>query len=191
MAQKINLNPSVVKIIIIVSIALTVGANVGVFLLGQSLITENAKGISEVATELKKTQQEIEEIESIRSQMKELKDIPELINQSLVNTKDNRHQEKTIAIIKQYAEMAGLSISLIDFPVTKNADKNNPIVTINFQTPVQYTNLLKFIKLTEVGNPRMQILDLSISRAFGGADKQKGTPDNVSISAIQIQLFSE
>lgn len=192
MAQKINLNPSIVKIIIMVTIAIAVGANIGIFFLGKSLIAENAKGISEVATQLKQVQQEIEEIESIRGQMKDLKDIPELVKQSLVNTKDNRHQEKIISILKRYSEMAGLTISIIDFPVTKNSDNKKPIAVVSFQSPIQYTKLLKFIKLTEAGNPRMQVIDLSVSKAFGdGSKEKKGTPDDVSISPIQIQLFSK
>lgn len=54
MAQKINLNPSVIKILIMVSIGLIVGLNVVVFFLGKNLISENAKGLSEVSTELQK-----------------------------------------------------------------------------------------------------------------------------------------
>lgn len=52
MAQKVNLNPSIVKIIIIVTIGLIIFANVGVFFLGKNLISDNAKGITEVTSEL-------------------------------------------------------------------------------------------------------------------------------------------
>lgn len=188
MAQKINLNPSIIKILIMVSIGLIVGLNVVVFFLGKNLISENAKGLSEVSTELQKTQQEIDAIESIRNQMKELHDIPELIDQSFVKIEDNRHQEKIIETIKSYAQKSKLTISSITFPVSKNKDNKNIVASVNFQTPTKYRDIINFVKLTEAGNPRMQIIDMSISLSV--SDK-KGDADDVNVGSIQIQLYGK
>lgn len=193
MAQKINLNPSIVKIIIIVTIGLIIFANVGVFFLGKNLISDNAKGITEVTSELKKTQQELEAIEVIRSQMKKLDDIPELVNEALVDVKDNHHQEKIIATIERYASNSHLTIASIDFPILKNKGKKEITASVTFRSPANYNDFLNFMKLIEAGLPRMQITDLSISKALANrADKdKKGSPDDVNISSVQLKIFTK
>ena len=193
MAQKINLNPSIVKIIIIVTIGLIIFANVGVFFLGKNLISDNAKGITEVTSELKKTQQELEAIEVIRSQMKKLDDIPELVNEALVDVKDNHHQEKIIATIEHYASNSHLTIASIDFPTPKSKGKKEITASVTFRSPANYNDFLNFMKLIEAGLPRMQITDLSISKALANrADKdKKGSPDDVNISSVQLKIFTK
>lgn len=193
MAQKVNLNPSIVKIIIIITIGLIIFANVGVFFLGKNLISDNAKGITEVTSELKKTQQELEAIEVIRSQMKKLNDIPELVNEALVDVKDNHHQEKIIATIERYARDSHLTIASIDFPIPKNKGKKEITTSVTFRSPANYNDFLSFMKLIETGLPRMQITDLSISKALANrADKdKKGSPDDVSISSVQLKIFTK
>ncbi len=193
MAQKINLNPSIVKIIIIVTIGLIIFANVGVFFLGKNLISDNAKGITEVTSELKKTQQELEAIEIIRSQMKKLNDIPELVNEALVDVKDNHHQEKIIATIERYASDSHLTIASIDFPTPKGKGKKEITASVTFRSPANYNDFLNFMKLIEAGLPRMQITDLSISKALANrADKdKKGSPDDVNISSVQLKIFTK
>ena len=193
MAQKMNLNPSIVKIIIIVTIGLIIFANVGVFFLGKNLISDNAKGITEVTSELKKTQQELEAIEVIRSQMKKLNDIPELVDEALVDVKDNHHQEKIIATIERYASNSHLTIASIDFPTPKSKDKKEITASVTFRSPANYNDFLSFMKLIEAGLPRMQITDLSISKALANrADKdKKGSPDDVNISSVQLKIFTK
>ena len=193
MAQKVNLNPSIVKIIIIITIGLIIFANVGVFFLGKNLISDNAKGITEVTSELKKTQQELEAIEVIRSQMKKLNDIPELVNEALVDVKGNHHQEKIIATIERYARDSHLTIASIDFPILKNKGKKEITASVTFRSPANYNDFLSFMKLIEAGLPRMQITDLSISKALANrADKdKKGSPDDVNISSVQLKIFTK
>lgn len=193
MAQKINLNPSIVKIIIIITIGLIIFANVGVFFLGKNLISDNAKGITEVTSELKKTQQELEAIEVIRSQMKKLDDIPELVNEALVDVKDNHHQEKIIATIERYASNSHLTIASIDFPTPKSKSKKEITASVTFRSPANYNDFLSFMKLIEAGLPRMQITNLSISKALANqADKdKKGSPDDVNISSVQLKIFTK
>ena len=193
MAQKINLNPSIVKIIIIVTIGSIIFANVGVFFFVKNLISDNAKGITEVTSELKKTQQEFEAIEVIRSQMKKLDDIPELVNEALVDIKDNHHQEKIIATIERYARDSHLTIASIDFPISKNKGKKEITASVTFRSPANYNDFLNFMKLIEAGLPRMQITDLSISKALANrADKdKKGSPDDVNISSVQLKIFTK
>lgn len=193
MAQKITLNPSIVKIIIIVAIVLIILANIGIFSLGKNLISENAKGVTEVASELKKTQQEIEAMESIRAQMKKLDDIPEIINESLVDVTDNHHQEKIITTLEHYAANNNLAVTTISFPVVKEKSKKEISVSITLSSPVNYTNLLRFMKSIENGMPLMQITNLSISKATPGqTDKlKKGDPDDVNISTIQLKIFTK
>lgn len=194
MAQKITITPSVTKIILFVAIGLIAAANIGVYFLGRNIISENATALNELSKELKNQQAEIDKIESIKSQMKKLEDIPGIVAKTSAERKDNRHQEKIVELIlKRYAELSGLRIKAISFDITSKtaqADKEAVIVNVDFESPTSYTNVFRLIKLTELSLPRIQILNLQLSKAE--ANKQKEvTPDDVNVNNIQLKIYAK
>lgn len=194
MAQKITITPSVTKIILFVAIGLIAAANIGVYFLGRNIISENATALNELSKELKNQQAEIDKIESIKSQMKKLEDIPGIVAKTSAERKDNRHQEKIVELIlKRYAELSGLHIKAISFDITSKtaqADKEAVIVNVDFESPTSYTNVFRLIKLTELSLPRIQILNLQLSKAE--ANKQKEvTHDDVNVNNIQLKIYAK
>lgn len=188
MAQ-ITLKPTVIRIILAVSIGLMTIANIAIFFLGKDIIAESSQSLTELSTELKKSQNEIEKIESIKSQMEQIKDIPDLVTQATADKTDNRHQEKIIKTLEEYAQKTGLVVKNINFATSSSVvtqDKSTVMATISFSQPTNYTNVIKFMKLTEIGLPRMQITDVSMSVT----NSEEGGIDAVSTSTIQIKIYA-
>ena len=186
MAQKITITPSVTKIILFVAIGLIAAANIGVYFLGRNIISENATALNELSKELKNQQAEID--------MKKLEAIPGIVAKTSAERKDNRNQEKIVELIlKRYAELSGLHIKAISFDITSKtaqADKEAVIVNVDFESPTSYTNVFRLIKLTELSLPRIQILNLQLSKAE--ANKQKEvTPDDVNVNNIQLKIYAK
>lgn len=194
MAKKITITPAITKIILLVSIALIVVANVGIYFLGKNIISENADEINKLSKELKNQQAEIDKIEAVRSQMKKIEDIPDIIAKVSAERKDNRHQEKIVElVVKRYAELSNLKIKALSFDITSkanNADKDSFIANVTFESPAHYNNVFRLIRLTELSLPRIQILNLSIGKATQGEKKEIG-PNDVTINNIQLKIYAK
>ncbi len=191
MASKISFNPTVAKFTMFGLIALIIGSGFGLYVLGRNLISENAAGVAETVAELKRHQDEFNRIDSLRSQMKEIEDIKPIIEEISANNQDNRYQEKIIQTFNDYASRSGLTIASISFQIdakTAAASKQAIISNISFDGEIDYNNLLKFIKYTEIGLPRMQIINLTINKI---TNTEKGGPNHVNSSIIQIKVYSK
>ena len=187
--------PVTVKYTLIAFIVLAIISSAATFWLGKEFITKESESITQLATDLKKLRDDIDKIELVKLQMKKFDDVNQILQQISANRKDNRHQEKIIQTLHEYARKSGLEIQTINFIVAAiggkaaNNSANSINVTINFSRSINYNNLLTFIKYTEVGLPRMQITDITISRIE--SDNKEGGQNNVSTGSIQIKIYAK
>ncbi|MDO4870484.1 MAG: hypothetical protein Q3996_00065 [Candidatus Saccharibacteria bacterium] len=183
-----KLKPTHVQIILFTFIGLLTAANIGLFVLAKQFISTNTTEITKIATEIKSIRNEISKMESVEQQYNEIKDIPPIIDQLFAPSSDKAYQEKLINTLYAHAKDSGIAISNLNLsvngPKAAKSDSNITIV-LSLDSPVDYTNFLKFIKLIEAGLPRMQITNFSISQS----NSREGNDNATAISSIQIKVF--
>lgn len=79
--------------------------------------------------------------------------------------------------LNKYASNYNVSISSISV-----TGSQSPIsVTLTIKNPVTFTNLMRFIKATEISIPKMQVTNINLSHAQNANDKI--TVDNLNLEA--------
>lgn len=185
-----KLKPSHIQIVLLVTIVLLIAANVGLFILGKQFISSNSTTITELATEIKTIRNEISKMESVNQQYNSIKDVPAIIDQIFAPSSDKAYQEKLIKTLYDYAKNSGIGINSLNLSVngvSKAGTKTSPniAVAITLNTPVNYYNFLKFIKLIESGLPRIQITNFSISQS----NSKEGVTNATAVGSIQVKVF--
>lgn len=85
----------------------------------------------------------------------------------VAQTKTYQYQNQIIEDITRYANSVGLSILEFNFPENPTSAKKEAIksilVEVTLRKPVDYPNLIRFLKYIEHNLTRMQITDISIA----------------------------
>lgn len=101
------------------------------------------------------------------------------------------YQSRIIEDINSYAAGTGISITNYDF--NSKADKETTsttvgngirteYVTVALGNPVNFANLLRFIKAIETNVPKMQLTDIKLSRS-------QSASDSVSVEPLTIEVY--
>ncbi|MGE5312971.1 MAG: hypothetical protein ACM3MA_03150 [Acidobacteriota bacterium] len=86
----------------------------------------------------------------------------------VAQAKTYQYQNQIINDVTSYANSVGIDILSFDFPDMTQAKQTVPglnsiTVTINLRNPVEYTKLLRFLKLIEQNLTKMQITSINFS----------------------------
>lgn len=85
----------------------------------------------------------------------------------VAEAKTYQYQNQIIEDVTRYAGMAGLSILEFNFPETKDSAQKTSLksirVDVTLKNPVEYTNLLRFLKYIEQNLTKMQISTISVT----------------------------
>ena len=98
------------------------------------------------------------------------------------------YQDQIVRDIQSYAAKAGVSVTGYAFPeqaVNSAPDTTglkSVTATLTLSTPVQYRNLLFFLKYIEQNVTRMQIIDLQLTPASGNAN-------NLSTAGLTLKVY--
>ncbi len=126
-------------------------------------------------------QQGIENAQKIRIALDKNKDSVARAAAIVADTKYYEYQDQIVKDVTSYASASGLTVLGFDFsastavtPTKKTAGSVNGVKTmvanIALQSPVQYSNYLRFLKLIERNLTKMQVTEINISNDLKSAD---------------------
>ncbi len=177
-----RISPRKINVILVILIIMSMALSATAAYFGTQELTKASKRVERQFRKLKDSETNAEKLVSLEKQLAEIYYAPELL-ENLVTFKDkNIYQERAIETMRDYADIAGLQIARLSFVSSKvSKSKTTMQFEIDFQDPVDYNNLMRFILLTENSLLRMQITDLTIS--------SKGEEGPVSAKGIKINVY--
>ena len=126
-------------------------------------------------------QQGIENAQKIRVALDKNKDSVTRAAAIVADTKYYEYQDQIVKDITSYASASGITVLGFDFAAstaatpTKNSSGSikgvkTMVANISIQSPVSYTNYLRFLKLIERNLTKMQVTEINISNDLKAAD---------------------
>lgn len=197
--KKPQLSAVTFRLILSGSLVLITIIGVILFSLANTQMRQVATDVSHVVVDANASQDNLTTLEKIKKALASEQDIIARTNQIVAESKSYEYQDQIITDLNGYAQKAGISITNLDFSGTTGATKapassaapatpapttsglHSTSVTVTIQNPVDYNNLLRFIKSIEQNLTKMQISKVSLSRAESGS--------NVTSDAFAIEVY--
>ncbi len=138
-----------------------------------------ALDVSHVVVDANASRDNLQNLQKIEKQLKESQDIVQKTNNIVAESQSYQYQDQIITDINGYATRAGISITDINFSAqsttttpTANATPAAPTpsgvkstsVAITLKNPVNYDNLLRFLKSIEQNLTKMQVSRINLSK---------------------------
>lgn len=99
----------------------------------------------------------------------------------------SNYQTQTIQDINRYASRYGVSISNYSFDNGSTVSVGNGIsvavVTVSLQNPIDFTNLMRFVRGIETNTPKLQLQGISVSQNQAGNS-------NVRVEPLKIEVYT-
>jgi hypothetical protein len=147
------------KNFLIVVVLLLITLVGGGFYMTTAWLTERSNDIYSNIASMNQNRLNLTEAETLRKELETLSTEREKAAAFAVLA--DHHQSQVIQDINQYATLAKISVRDIQFPATPTEERIKN-VSITFNNPVKYENLLSFIYLVEHNLPKMSINNLQI-----------------------------
>ena len=133
-------------------------------------------------------EQGIANAQRLRTVLTENQDNVDRAASIVADTKYYQYQDQIVRDITSYASAANLTVLGFDF-TTASPAKTSSVkglktinATISLQSPVPYTNYLKFLKLIERNLTKMQVTQLDISNDLK-------TPGGISSPVMMVEVY--
>ena len=168
-------------------ILLVIGVGTGSWLMqgalsSQVVETDHAK----IDADLSRT--ELQRAKTLETYLETNKAAIEKANTVVSETKTYQYQNQIVNDIESYASKAGVIILGYSFPQETTAARPDATglksvsATLSLQTPVNYTNYLKFLKYIEQNITKMQIENLSLA-------PDPANPNTIKDTAITLKVY--
>lgn len=201
--KKKQLNASTLKVILTIVFTLIALAGVALFNISKSQLQEFSAEVSKKVVDADASRNNLDTLKKIQTELEEQKEVIERTNSIVADSKSYMYQDQIIADLNDYASRAGINITNLDFstgqadasgtpaapaPATPGATiapapagVKSSSVSITLQNPVEYNNILRFIKLIEQNLTKMQISNVSLSKDTAGS--------KVTSDALKIEVY--
>ena len=197
--KKPQLSAVTFRLILSGSLVLITIIGVILFSLANNQMRQVATDVSHVVVDANASQDNLTTLEKIKKALASEQDIVARTSQIVAESKSYEYQDQIITDLNGYAQKAGISITNLDFsgaagatkapaspaaptaPAATTSGLHSTSVTVTIQNPVDYNNLLRFIKSIEQNLTKMQISKVSLSRAESGS--------NVTSDAFAIEVY--
>lgn len=103
------------RMILVAALTLIILAHIGIPLLGQHLLIQNSKSVTEAVSHETSSRETLENLESAQQILKDQKDTVEKAKQLFADAKSYNYQRQVIEDISAYATMAGVGITGFTF----------------------------------------------------------------------------
>ena len=135
-------------------------------------------------------EQGIANAQRLRTVLTENEDNVDRAASIVADTKYYQYQDQIVRDITSYASAANLTVLGFDFTTAAPGKTSTSTVkglktinaTISLQSPVPYTNYLKFLKLIERNLTKMQVTQLDISNNLK-------TPGGISSPVMMVEVY--
>jgi hypothetical protein len=177
-----SLTASQLRLILAISMfVIALLAAVG-FSLINSELKKYAVEVSHVTADAAASRDNLQNLQKIEKQLKEDQDIVQKTNSIVAESQSYQYQDQIITDINDYATKAGIAITDINFAAQTTAPSattpstptpsgvKSSTVRVTLKNPINYANLLRFIKSIEQNLTKMQVSSVNLSKdvASGG-----------------------
>lgn len=162
--KKSEMKASSVRKFLTVLLVLVIAGAIGGFYYGLQQVRSFAIEVNHSLADASASGKQIDELRILKSTLAESESLVAKAN-SLFATNDT-YQAQALKDIQKYASLYGLTVTNTDFdpdqpPITT---VNGRAFEITLQSPLSYSNLLKFLDAIEGNLPKMQIVSINLSR---------------------------
>lgn len=206
--KKSQFTPATLRLVLTVSLILAiVGAGI-IFTYASAQLKGTATTVSHKVADAKASQNNLANLKRIEKFLADNKDSVVRANEIVAESKSYEYQNQIINDLKTYAAVSNVSIKSFDFAAGNSATAStatpaagtttppatdpgtaapaastlkSTTVSITLDSPLAYTNLLRFVKAIEENLTKMQISAITLS---------KGTTDSqVATDALSIEVY--
>lgn len=199
MRKPTTLTPTLFRLLMLGLMAFIIIVIVAGFYFIQQGLSAYAKDVNQSVSAASTSEDSISQLRLLELELAKLKEINTRASSIIAESQSYRYQDQVIDDLSEYATRSGVSISQFSFqsdsaspgalvpqtPLptasTAPAGLKSTSVNISLNTPVGYTNLLKFLRSIEQNLTKMQISGVSLSKGT--------TPDSVSTGALTIEVY--
>lgn len=206
MTKKSTMTATKLRALLCVGLVATTGLAGGVFYLGHGQLEALATDVSHAIADANASQNNIEQLKKTEKDLEANRDVFARAGKVVADSKQYNYQNVIVNDLNTYAQQYGLSITNIDFssgatgggsatpatPVTPGtgaeATPSAPAssvktvaVNVTLENPVDYDNLLRFVRAIERNLTKMQVANFSVT-------KSAENPNDVSTNSLSIEL---
>lgn len=190
-----SISPTQLRLMLSVSMfVITLLAAVG-FSVVNSNLKQFAIEVSHIAADAAASRDNVQNLQKIQTQLQQDADIVQKTSSIVAESQSYQYQDQIITDINNYAAKADIGITDINFATTAtptpgtnspsatplpNGVKSSPIA-ITLKNPVNYNNLLRFIKSIEQNLTKMQVSRINLSKDPTGG--------GVTSEALTLQVY--
>lgn len=190
-----SISPTQLRLMLSVSMfVITLLAAVG-FSVVNSNLKQFAIEVSHIAADAAASRDNVQNLQKIQTQLQQDADIVQKTSSIVAESQSYQYQDQIITDINNYAAKADIGITDINFATTvapapgtnspsatplPNGVKSSPIA-ITLKNPVNYNNLLRFIKSIEQNLTKMQVSRINLSKDSTGG--------GVTSEALTLQVY--
>lgn len=202
-----ELTATTFRILLIVSLVVIAALGVGGFILAKNQLTTVATEVSSAVSEANASSNNLETLQLLKRELSKQQEVIARTGQIVAESQSYRYQDQIIADLTKYASEANIVITNIDFgdagqtpgatapasssagatptPTTNAAPApsgvKSTLVSITLNNPVNYNDLLRFVRLIEQNLTKMQVSSIGLS--------SDATTSQVSSDALTIEVY--
>jgi hypothetical protein len=156
--------PQTLRAVLIVLLIAVLSLGAGVFYLGLKEVDDMALEVNHSIADAEASKLRIQKLQVLKNQLSQSDALVAKANQ--VFATPSTYESQALTDIRTYAAASGLTIEKTEFSPPQTG--TNPSVTVNLASPVSYAKLINFLSNIESNMPKMQVINMSISRINGG-----------------------
>lgn len=186
-----NLSATKLRAILIATMVLLFIIGGALFWFLRSQIIDVANHVREVSTGVATSNADVIHLQNLQRTLDDEKEAIDRAASLVGDSSTYQYQEKMLNDVTTYAKKTGISIVSINFDEAKDstgttAGLKEIGVTLAIESPVEYSAIMKFIRLIEYNLPKMQIADVS----FTGSTSE-GSKTSIQFSSITIKAYAK
>lgn len=209
MTKKSTMTATKFRTLLCIGLAVTTALTGGIFYLGRGQLDTLATDVSHAVADANASQNNIELLKKTEQELEANRDVFARTGKVVADSKQYNYQNVIVNDLNTYAQRYGMSITNIDFssgatgggsatpttpttPTSPDASTGTTpsapastvkTVTVNvtLENPVDYDNLLRFVRAIERNLTKMQVASFNVTKS---AEK----PNDVSTNSLSIEL---
>lgn len=171
------LKASTLRLILVVSMFLIVGLAVAMFYFANQYLSKVATDVGSVLVEAESSQDSLQSLQATERRLSNESAAVERASNIVADSQNYQYQNKILTDLDNYAAQSGVDIRSINLSSGGSASDDTPVASrapaglnttsasVTLGNPVDYNNLLHFIRSIEQNLTKMQIATISLSRA--------------------------
>lgn len=166
----------------IVMILLLIGGGGVSFYFAQNALVDYSKQVTQTIADSSSSGKDVQSLKKLELDLADLQSVIKKTSGVIASSSD--YQSQVINDINTYAQIAGIGVTNFNFGVAAATGGASSSVTITLTSPMQYTNLLKFLRLIETNLPKMQISSVNLTRV-------EGDTKSVRTESITLEVYTK